>query len=317
MSKRRITKQQRARIEKIQNAYQEAKQGLSEGLVITRFSKQVEIEDSQGRRLRCLIRPNLETLVAGDKVLWQTEGNHQGVVLSLCPRTSVLARPSASGLKPVAANITQLIIVIAPKPEISWSLLDSYLIIAQTLDLRALILMNKTDLLSQELKEEFIRDYQALGYPILFTNHQEDTKAIQEAMKQQVSVFIGQSGVGKSTLITRILPHETAIATSALSEGSELGQHTTSNSRYYHLECGGAIIDSPGVREFNLWQMDVQGIAKGYVEFLPFLSQCRFRNCLHVDTPGCGILQALNKGLISNKRYENFLKLCTSIKENY
>lgn len=121
---------------------------------------------------------------------------------------------------------------------------------------------------------------------------------------------MGQSGVGKSSLIAGILPHEQNIATKELSEISELGQHTTSNSRYYHLPSGGALIDSPGVREFSLWHIDMAEIARGYIEFRPYLSQCKFRNCTHKDTPHCAIIHAVAKGLISIKRYENFIKLC-------
>lgn len=143
MSKRRINKQQTARIEKIQKNYHEdlkSKDDLADGLVITRFSKHVEVEDNFGKHIRCSIRPNLDILVAGDKVIWQAEGVNQGVVVSLYPRSSVLAKPTSSGTaKPVAANITQLIIVIAPKPLISWPLLDSYLVMAETLHLQAII----------------------------------------------------------------------------------------------------------------------------------------------------------------------------------
>lgn len=317
MSKRRINKQQTARIEKIQQAYQETKDldldNLSDGLVITRFSKHVEIEDGQGKRIRCAIRPNLDTLVAGDRVIWQPEGVNQGVVVSLYPRGSILARPTGAGLKkPVAANITQLIIVIAPKPEISWPLLDSYLIMAETLRLHALIVLNKTDLPCDEIKQELLNDYKSLGYPLLFIQRDdpEGYEQLKHALNHQISVFVGQSGVGKSSLISHTLPHEENILVQEISENSELGKHTTSNSYYYHLPSGGAIIDSPGVREFNLWQMDVASIAQGYIEFSSLIPQCKFRNCLHKDTPHCAVINALNQGLLSTRRYDNFIKLC-------
>jgi len=318
MSKRRINKQQSNRIEKIQKSFQEFKETdrdtLADGLVITRYSRHVEIEDNNGMRMRCTIRPNLDTLVAGDRVIWQPEGERQGVVVSLYPRGSVLARPTSAGIqKPVAANITQLIIVIAPKPEISWPLLDSYLIMAETLRLHAVILLNKTDLPSAELKAELLTVYQPLGYPIILANKNEQHgyDELKKALDHQVSVFVGQSGVGKSSLISGILPHEENITTQEISEVSELGRHTTSNSYYYHLPSGGALIDSPGVREFSLWQMDTVSIAKAYVEFAPLITQCKYRNCLHKDTPECAIVNALNQGLISERRYANFLKLCT------
>ncbi|HHF7372738.1 small ribosomal subunit biogenesis GTPase RsgA [Legionella bozemanae] len=316
MSKRRITKQQSARIEKIQQNYHENKKSdgdLVDGLVITRFSKHVVVEDNQGKQIHCSIRPNLETVVAGDRVIWQAEGVNQGVVVSLYPRSSVLAKPTSSGLiKPVAANITQLIVVIAPKPEISWPLLDSYLVMAETLHLQAIILLNKTDLPCESLKEQLLLDYGNLNYPILLTNKHspKGLEQLKHRLNHQISVFVGQSGVGKSSLISSILPHEQNISINEISEISELGRHTTSNSRYYHLPSGGALIDSPGVREFSLWHIDTAEIVRGYPEFRPYLPQCKFRNCTHKDTPHCAIIKAKNDGLISEKRYENFIKLC-------
>ncbi|PWY53835.1 small ribosomal subunit biogenesis GTPase RsgA [Legionella qingyii] len=316
MSKRRISKQQSARIEKIQQNYHENRKNyddLADGLIITRFSKHVELEDIQGRHIRCSIRPNLETLVAGDKVIWQSEGVNQGVVVSLYPRSSVLGKPTSSGLiKPVAANITQLIIVIAPKPEISWALLDSYLVMAETLHLQAVILLNKTDLSCELLKEQLFMDYGKLNYPIVLMNKNsaDGLEQLKNILNHQISVFVGQSGVGKSSIISSILPHETNISIDEISELSELGRHTTSNSRYYHLPSGGALIDSPGVREFSLWHIDATEIARGYPEFRPYLSQCKFRNCTHKDTPHCAIIKAKEEGLISENRYENFIKLC-------
>ncbi len=252
-------------------------------------------------------------MVAGDRVIWQTEGTNQGVVVSLYPRASLLARPTSAGLKkPVAANITQLIVVIAPKPEISWPLLDSYLIMAETLRLHVVILLNKIDMPCDELRFLLLADYQSLNYPIIMThkNDLESFDQLKKALNHQVSVFVGQSGVGKSSLIARVLPHEENIATNEISEGAELGRHTTSNSRYYHLPSGGALIDSPGVREFSLWDIDASMIAQGYTEFRPYLSHCKYRNCTHIETPHCAIISALNEGIISSRRYDNFIKLC-------
>lgn len=317
MSKRRINKQQTTRIEKLQQAYQENKDNLidslADGLVIKRFSRHVEIEDEQGTRIRCSIRPNLDVLVAGDRIIWQPEGTNQGVVVSLYPRASMLARPTAKGLqKPVAANITQLIIVVAPKPEISWPLLDSYLIMAETLKLHAVILLNKVDLPCEPIKQQLINDYQCLNYPIVMLSKSTPSglEELKKVLNHQVSVFVGQSGVGKSSLIAGVLPHEENIITGDISLGSELGKHTTSNSCYYHLPSGGALIDSPGVREFSLWDIDANTIAQGYKEFGAYLGHCKFRNCTHVDTPHCALIDAVQQGKISQNRYHNFIKLC-------
>ena len=316
MSKRRINKQQTTRIEKMQQAYQADKENsidsLADGLVIKRFSRHVEIENEEGKRVRCSIRPNLDVLVAGDRIIWQPEGNNQGVVVSLYPRASMLARPTAKGLKkPVAANITQLIIVIAPKPEISWPLLDSYLVMAEALKLHAIILLNKVDLPCEQIMHELTTDYKQLNYPIVMISKNEPSSfdALKQVLNHQVSVFVGQSGVGKSSLIASVLPHEENIITGDISLGSELGKHTTSNSCYYHLPSGGALIDSPGVREFSLWDIDANTIAQGYREFSAYLGHCKFRNCIHVDTPHCALIEAMENGKISKTRFQNFLRL--------
>ncbi|MDP3704390.1 MAG: ribosome small subunit-dependent GTPase A [Legionellaceae bacterium] len=317
MSKRRISKQQSTRIAKKQQSYQqqedtEQKDILADGLVITRYSRHAHVEDIHGKSIRCAIRPNIDSLVAGDRVVWQSEGIHQGIIVSRYPRQSVLGRPDNQGaLKPIAANITQIMIVVAPVPEISWSLLDSYLVMADYLKIHPYIVLNKIDLPCDDIQRMLLKHYEPLGYPILFTNKtgQED-KLLQKALNNQTSVFVGQSGVGKSSLIARILPHEASrIQTGEVSAHSNLGCHTTSNSHLYHIPSGGALIDSPGVRELSLWNMSGPDIAKGYREFQSYSIQCKFRNCTHCDTPGCAVMNAVKNKLISPKRYENYVIL--------
>lgn len=320
MSKRRISHQQSARIEKKQHDYrQQVETGHfiapKDGLVIKRFSRHAQIEDDTGTLTHCSIRPTLDTLVAGDRVVWQTEGHGQGVVVSRYPRKSVLGRPDKRGqIRPVAANITQVLIVVAPKPEISSVLLDSYLVMTEYLNLRACIVLNKTDLSSDTLRNELQTHYGALNYPILFTgrNQPESYKQLEATLTNQISVFVGQSGVGKSSLIAQVLPHESSkIHVANLSVKHELGCHTTSNSCFYHLARGGALIDSPGVREFGLWHMPAIEIAKGFREFRPYLSKCKFRDCNHRDAPNCALLNAVKNKLISRQRYENYVKIST------
>lgn len=313
MSKRRINKQQAARIEKMQAEYRQKTDMLGkDGLVLTRFGRHAEIEDTQGNRIHCSIRPNLDSLVAGDRVIWQAEGSTQGVVVSRYPRQSTLGRPDKRGLfKPVAANISQVIVVAAAKPELTWPLLDSYLVMAEHLALQVCIVLNKVDLSCETIQQELLTCYKPLGYPILFTSkfNAQGYELLKETLQHHTSVFVGQSGVGKSSLIAGILPHENNIQTAEISAGSELGCHTTSNSRLYHLPSGGALIDSPGVREFGLWHMPVAEITQGYREFQPLIAQCKFRNCNHKDTPGCAIQAALDEGRITKKRYDSFIKI--------
>lgn len=318
MSKRRINNQQSARVAEQQKRYRQMTtatiQGpMADGLIITRFGAHALVEPIPlGPRIHCSIRPSLDSLVAGDRVVWQAEGSEQGVVVSCHPRKSVLGRPDKRGqLKPVAANISQIMVVVAPKPEVSWPLLDSYLIMAEYLHLDVCIVLNKIDLPCQQLQQELMTIYQPLNYPILFTTQADKRhlKYLQKTLDHQISVFVGQSGVGKSSLIADILPDEEDIQTGAISSKSNLGKHTTSNSCFYHLPTGGALIDSPGVREFGLWHMPITEIAKGYREFKPYLSQCKFRNCNHYDTLGCAIIAAVNKNDIARHRHQNYVKI--------
>lgn len=317
MSKRRISHQQSLRIEKKHSNYRQKtsvdnQEAVEDGLVITRFGTHALIESMQGTRIHCSIRPSIDSLVAGDKIIWQSVSQTQGVVVSRYPRQSVLGRPDKQGnIKPVAANISQVLIVVAPKPEISWALLDSYLVMTEFLHLQACIVLNKIDLPCTSLKQQLLEQYEPLGYQILFTsqNDKKTHQQLQQALTHHTSVFVGQSGVGKSSLIGGILPSESTIQTGAISMRTDLGKHTTSSSCLYHLPMGGALIDSPGVREFGLWHMPATEIAKGYREFQPYLSQCKFRNCNHRDTMGCALIDAVNKNLISHQRYENYVKI--------
>jgi ribosome biogenesis GTPase len=314
MSKRRINKQQSARILKIQERYRDDNESLAteDGLVLMRFGRTAQIEDKEGRQIHCSIRPSIDSLVAGDRVIWRAEGENSGVVVSRYTRDSMLGRPDKRGeFKPVAANITQIIVVVAPKPELTWSLLDSYLVMAEQLALSICIVLNKTDLDSEWIKNELTNCYEPLGYPVLFASSKSKTSydLLKQQLNNQTSVFVGQSGVGKSSLIAGLLPHIDNIQTADISIVSELGCHTTSNSRLYHLPSGGALIDSPGVREFGLWHLPVAEITKGYREFRPLIRECKFRNCNHKDNPGCAIIQALDEKHLTQRRYESYLKL--------
>lgn len=316
MSKRRISKKQNARIEKRQQLFQseiESYQNAKDGLVITRYGAQALIEDADKNLISCQISPSIDNLVAGDKVIWIKENNNQqGLIVSRNPRKSALSRPVKGGkTKVVAANITQMIVVLAPKPEINWSLLDSYLVMAELMQLTALIVLNKTDMPCTDEKNKLEEQYKTLGYDVLYTNHHglESLKPLKAHLTNQVSVFVGQSGVGKSSLISSMLPSDINIQISHIAEKTALGRHTTSNSTYYHLETLGAIIDSPGVREFGLWNMPASQITQGYKEFKPFLSHCKFRDCDHQHSPGCALQQAVKEKKIFADRLKNYVKI--------
>ena len=318
MSKRRINDQQSARIERKQKKFlhqaeTEHNGPTEDGLVIRRYSRHVLVESLAGTPIHCSIRPNIDSLVAGDRCVWLRAGEKdQGVVVSRYPRQTVLGRPDKRNqLRPVAANISQVMIVVAPKPEISWALLDSYLVMTEFLHLQACIILNKVDLPCDTIQQQLRQEYEPLGYSILMAcqNNKKTDQQLQKILDKQTSVFVGQSGVGKSSLIAGILPFETNIQTGAISARTNLGTHTTNSSHLYHLPTGGAIIDSPGVREFGLWHMPITEIAKGYREFSPYISQCKFRNCNHIDNQGCALLDAVKSNLVARHRYENYIKI--------
>jgi ribosome biogenesis GTPase len=318
MSKRRITTQQSIRIKKKQKDHIESSESKSnithDGLVITRFGRHAEIETASKQRVHCAIRPNLESVVAGDRIVWQEEALNQGVIISIYPRQSVLIRTDLRGqLKPIAANMTQVCIVVTEEPLISWSLLDSYLVMVESLGLQPVIILNKIDLVSPTLSAEIKTIYAPLGYPIVLTgvDYAIGDMQLAKQLNQHISIFVGQSGVGKSSLISRMLPFETNILTGSLSENTGLGRHTTSSSTFYHIPTGGALIDSPGVREMSLASMQPQEIAQNYIEFRPFINQCKFRNCNHMDTPHCAIIDAINSGIILKQRYETYVNIST------
>ncbi|MEQ5801307.1 small ribosomal subunit biogenesis GTPase RsgA [Halomonas sp. H10-9-1] len=341
MSKRKLSRQQRWRIEKIQaeRAARATRHDVQEGellaageygpersgRVIAHFGRTLDVRpDDDGEAVRCHLRANLEGLVTGDRVVWRgrtdTEGRTvEGVVVARGERASVLERPNARGqLKPVAANIDQILIVFAVEPEPYPNLIDRYLVAAEATGIPPVLVLNKVDLLPADGGEllALLRRYEGLGYPVVTTTTEREggLDLLHARLAGRTSVFVGQSGVGKSSLIDRLLPDE-ELRIGELSKDSRKGTHTTTTARLYHLpEAAGAkLIDSPGIREFGLIHLDEAQVAQGFIEFRELLGHCRFRDCRHRQEPGCALLEAVERGEIHPERFASYRRILDSL----
>lgn len=336
MSKRQLSRRQNWRIGKIQEeraarAAKREERMLDEleggdlgpeqhGLVIAHFGVQVDVEDGDGQICRCHLRANLPTLVTGDRVVWRAGNQGQGVIVAQLPRSSELCRPDSRGqLKPVAANVDQIVIVFAPLPQPHANLIDRYLIAAEHAGIRPLLLLNKADLLDEDnaaFIDSLLTTYRQLDYPLLEVSAHEGAgmDQLRAALDDRISVFVGQSGVGKSSLVNSLLPG-VDLKVGALSELTGKGTHTTTTARLFHFPEGGDLIDSPGIREFGLGHVSRDDVEAGFIEFRELLGRCRFRDCRHDREPGCALLQALEEGRIQPQRLASYRHIIASLPE--
>jgi len=286
-----------------------------EGILTAHFGATAEVENAAGETIRCHLRKNSEPVITGDRVWYTLEKEGTGIVIDHLPRTSLLARPeSKNKMKLVAANVDKMLIVTAPPPILAEYLLDRYIITAEHLNLEPIIIFNKVDLLTDETRPEVasrLRVYEKIGYRVIFSSvhTNQGLDELETCIKGSTAVFVGPSGVGKSSLIASLIPTEVIRVGETSLNG--LGKHTTTMTRLYHLSQGGNLIDSPGVREFGLGQMAKEDILQGFAEFRPFLRGCKFRNCSHLSELDCAVQRALENGDISASRFESFKEMMT------
>jgi len=296
------------------------------GLVICRYAKHYEIEalegEQKGQNIKCVTRSDSRSLVAGDTVIWRPDLKtaSTGVVESVNERKSLLERPDNFGkLKPVAANIDQMLIVVACQPRLQPNLIDRYLVAAANSNIEPVIVLNKLDLINDENREHIDQQlsiYRDLAYPlisVICSRHMTpELAALPEVIANKTSIVVGQSGVGKSSLINTILP-QANLKTSELSSQTGEGTHTTTMARLFHLDNGGNLIDSPGIRDFSLWHIDIDQVQLGFIEIQEAAQHCKFRNCRHEKEPKCAVKQAVADGAISQTRFDSFerIKLAT------
>ncbi len=283
-----------------------------QGLVIAAYSRRFLVETADGA-LPCQVKGRHLRVVCGDRVEIRADGTN-GVIEQVLPRTNLFYRSDAFRSKPIAANVTQIAVVMAPRPSFSLELTQRCILAAEAEGVASLLILNKTDLPETAAARERLTPLTRLGYPLVELCAHVDVTPLLPALNGHTTLLIGQSGMGKTTIINALLPG-TAASTAEYSEALDSGRHTTTHTRLYAIGPDAALIDSPGLQEFALHHIDVDALAHAFVEFRPLLGQCRFRDCQHAHEPGCRIIEAVAAGEIDRKRLELFQMLRKSLQQ--
>jgi ribosome biogenesis GTPase len=306
-----------------------------QGIVYKKNKDQYEVR-SNGQSIACALSTRLwkemnrnitagSEIAVGDHVQFTAGSNGTGTIVGVLPRQNRLARQSARPMpgahafeQVIVANIDQVVpIVAAANPPPRWNLLDRYLVTAESLELPALVCITKLDLVKDPRGsidaeiEQVVDEYRKIGYPVVLVSARtgEGLDALQEALDNRTSVFLGKSGVGKTSLLNALQPG-LGLRVNEVSQKTGKGKHTTTHMEMYPLETGGAIVDTPGVREFGLWDVDSDDLALFFPEMRPFVGRCRFGlDCQHDEEPGCAVRKAVMSGQVSPRRYQSYMRL--------
>lgn len=288
----------------------------AQGLVIAAHGRHYLI-DAAGTKLHCVTRGKKSDVAVGDIVEYQLTSDNQGVIEAIVPRTTLLYRSDQYKSKMLAANLTQLIIVVATEPSFSDDLVSRALVASESSGIQAQIVLNKIDVTESLAKaRERVGLYASLGYPVhevSVTGAPEVTREKMLALVSgQSSILIGQSGMGKSSLINLLIP-DADIATREISAALDTGKYTTTFTRLFQMETESDkptyVIDSPGFQEFGLHHLSEGMLERAFPEFRPHLGNCKFYNCHHHSEPGCAVLAALDNKEISRMRHDLFKQL--------
>ncbi len=280
-----------------------------EGRVIAAHGRQYVVELADGRRLPCFPRGKKSDIACGDHVEIKQTSDDQGVIEAIQPRTSLLYRSNEIRQKLIAANVDQIVIVVATEPAFSDELISRALVAAESEEISPLIVLNKCDLSDRlAATREQLAVLSGLGYPVLELSARQHAEDLRPGLTGRTSVLVGQSGMGKSTLVNALLP-EAGAATREISLALDSGKHTTTHATLYHLDAASHLIDSPGLQEFGLGHLDRQEIESAFPEFRPYLGQCRFRDCRHHREPGCALLAAVEAGKIDKGRFSIYRRI--------
>ena len=288
---------------------------IIQGQVIAAFGRQYLVRMADGSEIACLTRGKKSAVVCGDMVEIKltgeasAENDAQGVIERIAPRRSLLHRSETFREKLIAANVTQIIVVLAAEPSFDDGLLARCLVAAHDQQLDALIVLNKCDLHdAAAAARKRLKPYRAIGYRVLELSAKQDVSQLRPLLQGHTSVLVGQSGMGKSTIINALLPDAQA-ATREISSALDSGKHTTTHARLYRIDDSSSMIDCPGVQAFGLHHLSFGGIEEGFVEFAKYRGQCRFYDCRHLHEPGCALQHAVEAGEIDARRLELFRQI--------
>lgn len=281
------------------------------GRVVAAHGRHYDVEIEGGGQRQCYTRGKKAGPAVGDQVRVRPESLQEGVILDILPRRNLFYRSDAQRSKQFAANIDLLLLVLAPEPEFSDDLTGRALVAAAGAEVPALIILNKADLPGAAAARARLATIEVLGTPVLMLsaldNDQIQTR-LAPRLKDRLTLLLGQSGMGKSTLLNALVPDALA-ATQAHSEALGTGRHTTTRTQLYPLPGGGGLIDSPGFQAFGLQHLTAHDIEQGFPEFAAPITECRFYNCTHRHEPGCGVLAAIQRGDISTERHALYMRI--------
>jgi ribosome biogenesis GTPase len=284
----------------------------AEGQVVASFGRRHLVELERGTTLECVTRGRRRDVACGDRVRVSVSGEGQGVVEAIDPRSTLLYRSDARREKVVCANATRVVIVVAAVPPFSHDLLNRCLIAAEHGGMSAVLALNKADLPETAAARASLENYARLGYRVVTFSAKRDLAPLAPHLEGETSVLVGQSGMGKSTIVNRLVPGAAA-RVAEISAAHHSGRHTTTHTRLHRLEAGGAIIDSPGMQAFGLHHLDWRDAAQAFPEFRPWLGHCRFRDCRHIVEPGCALEEAARAGTIAAARLASYRRLAAEL----
>ncbi len=279
---------------------------IREGTIVAAHGRHYEVEDDAGHRWHAMPRGKKSLYACGDRVRMEPATVGQASIVEHLPRSSLLYRSDQWKQKRIAANVEHIVVVVATEPAFSDELVSRALVAAEHEGMRAVIVLNKYDLAANLASaRESLSAFKAIGYPVIEMSARIDASPLRPWLADRLSVLVGQSGMGKTTLINALVPGAAA-ATREISTALDSGKHTTTHATLYRLAGGPALIDSPGLQEFGLAHLSFGEIEHAFTEFRQTLGQCRFHDCRHDAEPDCAVKALLESGVVARRRYEHF-----------